>query len=58
MFFLLAEAASAAAPEEASLGLALQWLPWIVLVSAVVAVVLAVLVKSIYLFLRIFSKKG
>lgn len=57
MFFLLAEAASAA-PEEASLGLALQWLPWIVLVSAVVAVVLAVLVKSIYLFLRIFSKKG
>lgn len=58
MFFLLAEAASTAEPEEASLGLALQWLPWIVLVSAVVAVVLAVLVKSIYLFLRIFSKKG
>lgn len=56
MFSLLATAVSGA--ENASLDVALQWLPWVILIAAVVAAILAVLVKSIYLFLRIFSKKG
>ena len=59
MFLLLAETMSAVpAAQEASLETALNWLPWIVLIAALVAVVLALLVKGIYLFLHIFSKKG
>ncbi len=58
MYSLFAEAAVSATREEASLEAALQWLPWIVLIAALVAVVLALLVKGIYLFLHIFSKKG
>lgn len=58
MYSLLAEAATVPAAQEASPAVVLQWLPWIVLIAALVAVVLAVLVKSIYLFLHIFSKKG
>lgn len=48
----------AAVAENAALDAALQWLPWIVLIAAVVAALIAVLVKCIYLFLHIFSKKG
>ena len=58
MFSLLADASAVAASTEASLSVAFEWLPWIVLIAAAVAVVLAVLVKGIYLFLHIFSKKG
>ncbi|MBQ6704470.1 MAG: hypothetical protein IJN19_00480 [Opitutales bacterium] len=58
MFSLLADASAVAASPEASLSVALEWLPWIVLIAAAVAVVLAVLVKGIYLCLHIFSKKG
>ena len=58
MLSLLAEASAVAASSEEPLCVALQWLPWIILIAACVAVVLAVLVKGIYLFLHIFSKKG
>jgi len=55
---LLLLATAVAKTESASLDVALQWLPWVILIAAVVAAVLAVLVKGIYLVLRIFSKKG
>lgn len=58
MVFPLAETAAVPAEQTASLDVALQWLPWIVLIAALVAVVIAVLVKGIYLFLHIFSRKG
>jgi|GEM_PF-1207659 len=58
MFSLLADASAAGTSSEVSLSVALEWLPWIILIAALVAVVLAVLVKGIYLFLHIFSKKG
>ena len=58
MFSLLADASAAGTSPEVSLSVALEWLPWIILIAALVAVVLAVLVKGIYLFLHIFSKKG
>lgn len=58
MFPLLAEVNAASEATMAPLDVALQWLPWIVLIAALVAVLLAVLVKSIYLVLHIFSKKG
>lgn len=58
MFSLLAEAAPVADAALTPLENALQWLPWIILIAALVAVFLAVLVKGIYLFLYIFSKKG
>ncbi len=59
MFSLLAETTTAVpVSNEAALETALNWLPWIVLIAALVAVVLAILVKGIYLFLHIFSKKG
>ena len=58
MSSLLADASAVAASSEASLSVALEWLPWLVLIAAAVAGVLAVLVKGLYLFLHIFSKKG
>lgn len=58
MFSLLAEAAPVADAALTPLENAFQWLPWIILIAALVAVFLAVLVKGIYLFLYIFSKKG
>lgn len=58
MLSLFADASATTASPDVSLGVALEWLPWVVLIAAAVAVVLALLVKGIYLFLHIFSKKG
>lgn len=58
MFSLLAETAAPDGASAASLDVALQWLPWVVLIAALVAVFLAILVKGIYLVLHIFSRKG
>lgn len=58
MFLLLAEATVAATEAaEASTDVALRWVPWVLLIAAVVAAVLALLVKGIYLVLHVSGKK-
>ncbi len=42
---------------ERMLGLAMEFLPWIILTAATVALLIAVLIKLIYLALNIFSKE-
>lgn len=46
----------AAAGTSVSVGFALEWLSWIILIAGFVACIIAVLIKLLYLVLSLFPK--